>query len=106
MSKITLETPISDITRLKENIKLGLNKLKIHTVKDLLYHFPTRYADASIFTSISGLKEGETVTIRGTVQSSTTKKTWTTKVPVSEMIIEDVSGSIKVIWFNQAYISR
>lgn len=106
MKKLTLDSAVSDLVRLKENIKLGLNKLKINTIRDLLYHFPTRYADASVFTSISGLKEGETVTIRGTVKSSSTKKTWGKKVPISEMVIEDVSGSIKVIWFNQAYISK
>ncbi len=106
MEKINLESPISDIIRLKENIKLGLDRLKIHTIKDLLYHFPTRYADASVFTSISGLKDGETATIRGTVQNVNTKKSWKTKVPMSEMVVEDVSGSIKAIWFNQAYLAK
>ena len=103
---ITLESPIETLIRLKEDTRVGLHRLGIFSVRDLLYHFPTRYADASIFTSINGLKEGDTATIRGTVKKIVTKKSWKTKVPMSEGVIEDVSGSITVVWFNQPYLAK
>ena len=103
---ITLESPIETLIRLKEDTRVGLHRLGIFSVRDLLYHFPTRYADASIFTSINGLQEGETATIRGTVKKIVTKKSWKTKVPMSEGVIEDVSGSITVVWFNQPYLAK
>lgn len=103
---LSLSSPISSLIRLKEDTKSGLARLGIFTIKDLLYHFPTRYADASIYTSISGLREGETATIRGTVKKITSKKSWKTKVPLSEGVIEDVSGTITIVWFNQPYLAK
>lgn len=102
----TLESSIETIIRLKEDTRAGLHRLGIFSIRDLLYHFPTRYADASIFTSINGLQEGETATIRGKVLKIITKKSWTTKVPMSEGIIEDMSGTITVVWFNQPYLAK
>lgn len=103
---MTLESPIETLIRLKEDTRAGLRRLGIVSVRDLLYHFPTRYADASIFTSIAGLIEGETATIRGTVKKIVTKKSWKTKVPMSEGIIEDMSGTMTVVWFNQPYLAK
>lgn len=103
---MTLESPIETLIRLKEDTRAGLRRLGIVSVRDLLYHFPTRYADASIFTSIAGLVEGETATIRGTVKKIITKKSWKTKVPMSEGVIEDMSGTITVVWFNQPYLAK
>ncbi|MBY0328509.1 ATP-dependent DNA helicase RecG, partial [Patescibacteria group bacterium] len=103
---ITLESPIDTLIRLKEDTRVGLHRLGIFSVRDLLFHFPTRYADASIFTSINGLQEGDTATIRGTVKKIASRKSWTTKVAMSEGVIEDVSGSITVVWFNQPYLAK
>lgn len=105
-ANLTLTSPIENLIRLKEDTKSGLARLGIFTITDLLYHFPTRYADASIYTSIAGLRDGEVATIRGTVKKITTKKSWKTKVPMSEGTIEDVSGSITVVWFNQPYLAK
>lgn len=103
---ITLQSPVESIIRLKEDTKIGLTKLGIFTVKDLLYHFPTRYADESIFISIQGLTEGATATVRGTIKKIAAKKTWKSKMTMSEAIIEDVSGTLPVVWFNQPYLSK
>jgi ATP-dependent DNA helicase RecG len=100
------DSPISDIIRLKDTTKTGLKKLGLHTAMDLLMYFPVRYADSSLYTSISMLKEGDDATIRGTVQNISSKKSWKTKVNMSEAVIEDVSGSIRVIWFHQPYLAK
>ena len=103
---ITLESPVSELIRLKADTALGLKKLGIVTVRDILYHFPSRYADESIFVSIAQLKDGDHATIRGTIKKLTTKKSWKTRIPMSEGIIEDMSGSLRVVWFNQPYLAK
>jgi ATP-dependent DNA helicase RecG len=103
---LTLSSPIDQLIRLKEDIKIGLKKLGIHTVEDLLYHFPSRYADESQYVSIQGLAEGATVTVRGTIKKISAKKSWKTKTAMSEAIIEDVSGTLPVVWFNQPYLAN
>ncbi len=103
---ITLQSPVDQLIRLKDDIRIGLKKLGIHTVQDLLYHFPTRYADESQYVSIQGLVEGETATVRATIKKIAAKKSWTSKMPMSEATIEDVSGTMTVIWFNQPYLAK
>ena len=71
---ITFESKIDSLIRLKEDTRRALNKLNIFTVKDLLYHYPTRYADASSFVSIANLSEGQNATIRGTIKKIVSKK--------------------------------
>lgn len=103
---ITFESKIESLIRLKQDTRVALTRLNLFSIKDLIYHFPTRYADASSFLSISGIKEGEHVTVRGTIKKIENRKSWKTKVAMSEATIEDVSGSINVIWFNQPYLAK
>lgn len=103
---VTLESKIESIIRLKQDTRGALTRLGIFTVRDLLYHYPTRYADASSFVSIAGLSEGLHATIRGTIKKIESRKSWKTKVTMSEAVVEDVSGSIAVTWFNQPYLAK
>lgn len=103
---LSLSSPITALIKLKIETKTGLHKLGIHNIEDLLYHFPSRYADASTYTSIAGLREGMSATIRGTVTKLASKKSWKSKVPMSEAVIEDVSGRIRVAWFHQPYLAK
>lgn len=101
-----LGSSIGELIRLKDTTKKGLEKLGIINIFDLLYHFPSRYADATTFASIASLKDGQVVTIRATIKKIETKKSWKTKVSMSEATVEDVSGSIHIVWFNQPYLAK
>lgn len=103
---IHLDSPIETLIRIKADTRAGLDRLGLHTIRDLIYHFPARYADESIFVAIANLAEGDNATVRGTLQKIQTKKSFTTKVPMSEGVIEDMSGTIKVVWFNQPYLAK
>ena len=103
---LTLDTPISALIRLREQTTVGLKKLGIYTVRDLLYHFPARYADESIFSSIGTLREGEETTIRARITKLKAVKGWKSKIPMTEGMVEDMSGTMRVVWFNQAYLSK
>ncbi len=91
--------------RLKEDTRKGLQKLGLHTVRDILYHFPARYADESTFISIAQLRDGDHATVRATITALKARKSWKTKVALTEATIEDVSGKLHVIWFNQPYLA-
>jgi ATP-dependent DNA helicase RecG len=103
---LTLSSPVSSLIRLRETVASGLKKLGIHTISDLLYHLPTRYADSSIYASIAALREGEEATIRARITKLTAKKGWKSKIAMTEGVVEDVSGSMRVVWFNQPYLSN
>lgn len=103
---ISITSPIESLIRLKSDTKSALSRLGIHTIEDLLHHYPSRYADASSFLSIAGLSEGTHATIRGTIRKIESRKSWKTKVTMSEAVVEDVSGTISITWFNQPYLAK
>ena len=102
--------------RLDENQKKALRRLNLFSVHDLLFYFPTRYSDMSEVKKIVDLSAGETATVFGKVSKLKTKKGFKSKIPMArpnvrsygraEGEIEDLSGKIKIIWFNQAYLAK
>ena len=92
--------------RLDENQKKALRKLGLFSIHDLLFHFPTRYSDISEVKQIADLITGENATVYGKVSKLKTKKGYRSKIPMGEGYIEDLSGKIKITWFNQAYLAK
>lgn len=84
----------------------ALKKLGIATVRDILYHFPSRYDQAGDESVITGLAPGAHVSIFGTIHKLETRRSWKRRIPVGEGIIKDGSGSIKVMWFHQPYLAK
>jgi ATP-dependent DNA helicase RecG len=58
-----LDTPLEKIFKIQDDTKKALRKLRIFTVKDLLYHFPVRYGDSEEVKQIKDLNEGDTAVI-------------------------------------------
>jgi ATP-dependent DNA helicase RecG len=92
--------------RLMDVQKRALKKLGLTTIRDLLFHFPTRYENISDTLTVSNLKKGDTAIIYGKISGLKTRKAWRRKVPIAEGYIEDGTGKIKIIWFNQPYIAK
>ncbi|MFZ2152156.1 MAG: ATP-dependent DNA helicase RecG [Minisyncoccia bacterium] len=101
-----LTAPIEKLVRLDTSHKSALKKLDLTNVRDILYHFPTRYADIRELGSTDTLEAGTQVTLYGKLSGVKLRKAWKSKVPMAEAYLEDHRGRIKVIWFNQAYIAK
>lgn len=93
-------------TRLKPEQKRALHRLHIHTIRDLLYHFPSRYEESGARSTIAGITAGAEITLYGTVRKPDIRKTWKSRRPVAEAWLEDNSGKIKMMWFSQPYIAK
>ncbi|MEK7604234.1 MAG: ATP-dependent DNA helicase RecG [Patescibacteria group bacterium] len=93
-------------TRLRPEQRSALTKLKIRSIRDLLYHFPARYEQAGSLGTIAGVAAGAEVTLYGTVRKPDIRKTWKSRRPIAEAWLEDASGKIKMIWFSQPYIAK
>ncbi len=103
---ITPATPLATYSRLNPLQKKGLKKLDIETTHDLLYHFPTRYGDTSETRNISSLEKGEVAVIFGKISGLKTSKGFRTKIPMADGYVEDESGKIHCVWFNQPYLAK
>jgi ATP-dependent DNA helicase RecG len=93
-------------TRLKPEQRRALAKLGIRTIRDLLYHFPSRYETEGSLGTVAGISPGATVTLYGTVRKPDIRKTWKSRRPIAEAYLEDASGKIKMMWFSQPYIAK
>jgi ATP-dependent DNA helicase RecG len=81
-----------------------LANLGVVSVEDLLYLFPHRYEDRSLFTPIAMLQVGTTQTICGQVISC--RRNYFSKNRTVEVTIGDKGGKIGCVWFNQPYLDK
>lgn len=92
--------------RIDEVHKKALTRLGIFTVENLLLHLPQRYEDISSIQSVSSLQSGQDAVVYGQIGGLNTRKSWKSKVPISEGWVEDGTSRIKIMWFNQPYIAK
>jgi ATP-dependent DNA helicase RecG len=101
-----LQALVSSISRLSPDHAVGLKRMGLSTLKDLLYHFPTRYADSREQTQAEHIAVGQAVTIYGVMEKVTVRRSFKGHIPMTEARVADNSGTIRCIWFNQAYIGK
>lgn len=103
---IRLETELVKINGIGQKFIDKLDKLKIKTVKDLLWHFPFRYDDFSTVAKIADLRANQAATVRAVVKKISTRRSWRKKIVIVEAVVADETGGIKAIWFNQPFIAK
>ncbi|MEN9552403.1 MAG: ATP-dependent helicase, ATP-dependent helicase RecG [Candidatus Parcubacteria bacterium] len=101
-----LTASISSLSRLSASHKEALVRLTLETVEDLLYYFPTRYADLTEVGDSTTLAKGQAVTLYGEMDKVEVKRSFKGHVPMTTAYIKDISGRVRCIWFNQAYIGK
>jgi ATP-dependent DNA helicase RecG len=105
-ARMHLADALTEHFRLTDPHKSALRKLGVNTVRDLLYHLPSRYEEAGQEASTSTLVAGQEATVVGTLEKLETKKSWKRRIPISQGYIKDQSGRVKAMWFNQPYIAK
>jgi ATP-dependent DNA helicase RecG len=101
---IGLNTPLNEIVGIGSKFTTKLKRLGIGTVRELLWHFPTRYEDFSKIYKIAELIPHQEATIQGTVRKIGSRRTWRRKLFMVEAFVADETGDIRIVWFNQPYI--
>jgi ATP-dependent DNA helicase RecG len=82
----------------------GLREAGLVTVEDLLLHLPARYEDRTAFLPIAAMVPGVRGTIRGRVRSAALRRTRVRGFSIFEALVEDGSGAIRVVFFNQPWL--
>ncbi|MQA14121.1 MAG: ATP-dependent DNA helicase RecG [Pseudonocardiaceae bacterium] len=84
--------------------KLLAEHLDLHTVGDLLRHYPRRHADQGQLTPIAGLVPGEHVTVLAEVRSCNSRKMQQRKGTIQHAVIWDGRQSLNCTFFNQPWL--
>jgi len=83
-----------------------LEQLDLYSLEDLLYYFPRRYDDFSKMKPINRLQYGDEVSVLGNVKSVFTRSIKGGKLTMTEAVIEDGTGALRVTWFNQPWLEK
>lgn len=106
MSGLPLGTALENVSGIAPRYLAALKRLHIATVRDLLYHLPSRYEDYSHVYRIAELEPGQDATVQGEIYEVTGRKTWRRTYYVTEAIVTDGEDSIRAVWWNQPYLKN
>ncbi|MDR9451423.1 MAG: DEAD/DEAH box helicase, partial [Acidimicrobiia bacterium] len=94
--------PVDAVKLLKGGRAAALARADIHTVADLLLHFPRRYIDRSRTVPIREVELGEEVTVIATVKKVGTRRP-RRNLAITEAVVGDGVSLLTVTWFNQTF---
>jgi len=107
--------PAGDLARLDRPVQFlkgvgprraeAFRKLSLGTARDLLYHLPRRYDDASTLTPIGRLEVGREATAVGRVRTRGVIPT-RSGLRIFQAVLQDDSGMITCAWPGQPWLER
>jgi ATP-dependent DNA helicase RecG len=100
----SIDSPITTLKGISQNLASKFGKLGVKTIRDLLYFFPNRHLDYSRMKTISQLAEGTEETIIANVWQVREVRLGGRRS--TEAIVGDDTGNVRVVWFNNPYITK
>jgi len=99
---IDLSAPVQYVKGVGPQRAAALANEGLVTVEDLLYHLPIRYEDRSHFARIADLGPGMKVSVSGRIAVAGLRRA--RRTTLFEVRLEDGSGQLKALWFNQPFL--
>ncbi len=96
-----LHSPLTDVTGVGSELAKKFAVLGIKTIEDLIYNYPRRYDDYSHVQPIGKLRPGN-VTIKAVIKQAVGRYA-RRGLHITEAVVSDDSGSVRITWFNQPY---
>jgi len=103
---MNLNTPIEELNKVGKSTASRLRRLGLNTVRDLLYYFPFRYEDFRRIVPIKELQDGEAITVKAKLELISNKRGWKSRKMITEALVSDDTGSLRVVWFNQPFVIK
>ena len=101
-----LKTPIKSINKIAEKLSAKFKKLGLETIQDLLFYYPYRYDDYSNLLKIKDLQPGVLSTIQVKIELIESRRSFRKRMMLTESVVADETGKLKIIWFNQRFIIK
>ena len=99
-----LHAPVQSVPGIGAQRAEQLGQVGVTSVHDLLLHLPLRYEDRTRRVKIAELRPGERTSVTGTVIVAGLRRG--RRLSLYEARVEDESGRLKVLWFNQPYLQN
>jgi len=102
---LRLDTPVQFLKGIGERRAEALARLGIRTARDLLWHLPHRYIDASTLTPLSRAEVGQEVACLGSVVAKGVLPT-RRGLRIFHAVLRDDSGLLECVWPGQPFLDR
>ncbi len=99
----SLSSPASGLRFARGKRGEYLERLGIHTVRDLLLHAPTRYLDFTQVSTIGDATVGQSATIVATIDRVTLKRP-RPRLAIVEVFLVDATGVLRISFFRQPWL--
>lgn len=105
MAQDILDTAVRFVKGVGEVRAEQLNRLDIHTVRDLLFTLPRRYEDRRAVTPVARLQAGAWATVAGSVRSVSWQQPRFGRGFV-EALLSDATGTLHCRWFGSRHVQN
>ena len=102
---LRLDMPVQFLKGVGPKRAESLARMGILTARDLLYHIPRRYDDASTITPVALAQVGMDVTVAGEVRSKGVVPT-RSGLRIFQAVVRDDSGIVTCAWPGQPWVGR
>jgi ATP-dependent DNA helicase RecG len=102
---VRLDTPVQFLKGIGERRAEALERLGIRTARDLLWHLPHRYVDASSLTPLARAELGQEVACVGRVVAKGVLPT-RRGLRIFHAVLRDESGLLECVWPGQPFLDR
>ncbi|MEL7672620.1 MAG: ATP-dependent DNA helicase RecG [Chloroflexota bacterium] len=99
------ETPVTVLHKVGGKMAEKLERLGIHTIKDMLFNYPARYDDYTRMRTLNKLQPGEITTVIAAVQSVVKRQARGGR-PYLLMTVDDDTAVMRVVFFGQMWLQR
>ena len=104
--RLGLSAPLTVIQGIGPKYAETLARLGLNSLEDLLFYFPRRYDDYSQLKPISRIFYRDDVTVIGSIKSVAARPIRGGRFTLTEAVITDGSGDLRLTWFNQPWIAN
>jgi ATP-dependent DNA helicase RecG len=102
---VRFDTPVQFLKGIGERRAEALERLGIRTARDLLWHLPHRYVDASALTPLAKAELGHEVACVGRVVAKGVLPT-RRGLRIFHAVLRDDSGLLECVWPGQPFLDR
>jgi ATP-dependent DNA helicase RecG len=113
LAPLPLSSKITVLRGLGPARAAALQEAGLDSLRDLLWSLPYRYVDRGSLRPLGSLEmrglepaEPGLVTVLGTLRDLRQSTTRVQRMALTEALLEDGTGTLRLIWFNQPYLAR
>ena len=103
MKKLSLNSPVTDLPGIAKVRAEAFSRMGIHTVRDLLFHFPRSYENRGDIKTVTEALDGAPHALSLVIATAPKTANIRRGMSITKFRAFDGTGTIEILYFNQPY---